>query len=161
MSQPTTQPQSRSASRPRSAASSRQSTAGVLMVGPNFRVGKKIGCGNFGELRLGALTWLLLMVSNTITVTNSIWRFRCTTKSALFSGKNLYNNEHVAIKLVSKNLRYIWFELKTTSFLSNWPAIIRFEPLCIHKSYIYRRPVGGLGQLQRCYFFQEGKREKT
>lgn len=30
------------------------STAGVLMVGPNFRVGKKIGCGNFGELRLGA-----------------------------------------------------------------------------------------------------------
>ena len=37
-----------------------------LQVGPNFRVGKKIGCGNFGELRLG---------------------------------KNLYNNEHVAIKL--------------------------------------------------------------
>lgn len=25
------------------------------MVGPNFRVGKKIGCGNFGELRLGVL----------------------------------------------------------------------------------------------------------
>ncbi|XP_065188761.1 casein kinase I-like [Sycon ciliatum] len=25
----------------------------ALMVGPNFRVGKKIGCGNFGELRLG------------------------------------------------------------------------------------------------------------
>jgi hypothetical protein len=23
------------------------------MVGPNFKVGKKIGCGNFGELRLG------------------------------------------------------------------------------------------------------------
>ncbi|CAH1995148.1 unnamed protein product [Acanthoscelides obtectus] len=35
-------------------------------VGPNFQLGKKIGCGNFGELRLG---------------------------------KNLYNNEHVAIKL--------------------------------------------------------------
>ncbi|XP_023176210.1 casein kinase I isoform X3 [Drosophila hydei] len=49
--------------------STRQSvstTTGVLMVGPNFRVGKKIGCGNFGELRLG---------------------------------KNLYNNEHVAIKM--------------------------------------------------------------
>ncbi|XP_017470906.1 PREDICTED: casein kinase I isoform X3 [Rhagoletis zephyria] len=41
-------------------------STGVLMVGPNFRVGKKIGCGNFGELRLG---------------------------------KNLYNNEHVAIKM--------------------------------------------------------------
>lgn len=25
------------------------------MVGPNFRVGKKIGCGNFGELKLGKL----------------------------------------------------------------------------------------------------------
>lgn len=31
------------------------SSSGVLMVGPNFRVGKKIGCGNFGELRLGEL----------------------------------------------------------------------------------------------------------
>uniref|UniRef100_A0A7N8WPA8 non-specific serine/threonine protein kinase n=1 Tax=Mastacembelus armatus TaxID=205130 RepID=A0A7N8WPA8_9TELE len=29
------------------------STSGVLMVGPNFRVGKKIGSGNFGELKLG------------------------------------------------------------------------------------------------------------
>ena len=29
--------------------------AGVLMVGPNYRVGKKIGCGNFGELRVGKL----------------------------------------------------------------------------------------------------------
>jgi len=38
------------------AASSRPasaSTSNVLMVGPNFQVGKKIGCGNFGELRLG------------------------------------------------------------------------------------------------------------
>ncbi|XP_072469733.1 casein kinase I isoform X2 [Notamacropus eugenii] len=33
--------------------SSSTSSSGVLMVGPNFRVGKKIGCGNFGELRLG------------------------------------------------------------------------------------------------------------
>ncbi|KFM67007.1 Casein kinase I isoform gamma-2, partial [Stegodyphus mimosarum] len=28
-------------------------SSGMLMVGPNFKVGKKIGCGNFGELRLG------------------------------------------------------------------------------------------------------------
>lgn len=42
------------------------STSGVMLIGPNFRVGKKIGCGNFGEIRLG---------------------------------KNLYNNEHVAVKL--------------------------------------------------------------
>ncbi|XP_053221880.1 casein kinase I isoform X5 [Podarcis raffonei] len=36
-----------------SRASSSTSASGVLMVGPNFRVGKKIGSGNFGELRLG------------------------------------------------------------------------------------------------------------
>lgn len=42
----------------RPSMSSRASVAtasGVLMVGPNFRVGKKIGSGNFGELRLGEL----------------------------------------------------------------------------------------------------------
>ncbi len=36
-----------------SSRTSSLSSGGVLMVGPNFRVGKKIGCGNFGELRLG------------------------------------------------------------------------------------------------------------
>lgn len=43
-------------------SSSRQpnsGNSGVLMVGPNFRVGKKIGCGNFGELRLGKLATIL------------------------------------------------------------------------------------------------------
>ena len=48
----------RKASRPsrgslHSPRSSSSSGSGVMMVGPNFRVGKKIGCGNFGELRLG------------------------------------------------------------------------------------------------------------
>jgi len=60
-----------SSNRNRSNMSSRSAptaSSSVLMVGPNFRVGKKIGSGNFGELRLG---------------------------------KNLYNNEHVAIKLES------------------------------------------------------------
>jgi hypothetical protein len=33
--------------------SRQNSSSGLLMVGPNFRVGKKIGSGNFGELRLG------------------------------------------------------------------------------------------------------------
>jgi casein kinase 1 gamma len=56
-------PSKSSASRNPSTSSS---GSAVLMVGPNFRVGKKIGSGNFGELRLG---------------------------------KNIYNNEHVAIKL--------------------------------------------------------------
>lgn len=49
------------------ALASNSGTNAMLMVGPNFRVGKRIGAGNFGEIRLG---------------------------------KNLYNNEHVAIKLV-------------------------------------------------------------
>lgn len=35
--------------------SEKWNTSGMLMVGPNFKVGKKIGCGNFGELRLGEL----------------------------------------------------------------------------------------------------------
>ena len=38
------------------------SNAAVLMVGPNFRVGKKIGCGNFGEIRLGTKINVLLYV---------------------------------------------------------------------------------------------------
>jgi casein kinase 1 gamma len=49
--------QTRTTSAGRMHGASRQSgsatNSGVLMVGPNFRVGKKIGCGNFGELRLG------------------------------------------------------------------------------------------------------------
>lgn len=40
--------------------------ATTLMVGANYKVGKKIGSGNFGELRLG---------------------------------KNIFTNEHVAIKM--------------------------------------------------------------
>lgn len=36
-------------------------SSGVLMVGPNFKVGKKIGCGNFGELRLGEILFKLSM----------------------------------------------------------------------------------------------------
>jgi len=49
-------PSGRSVHNPRGTGSS---NSGVLMVGPNFRVGKKIGCGNFGELRLGKIlvTW--------------------------------------------------------------------------------------------------------
>lgn len=31
-----------------------------LFVGPNFRLGKKIGCGNFGELRLGMSNCLII-----------------------------------------------------------------------------------------------------
>lgn len=39
-------------------------SSGVLMVGPNFRVGKKIGCGNFGELRLGKYTYFFVINVN-------------------------------------------------------------------------------------------------
>ncbi|XP_010226098.1 PREDICTED: casein kinase I isoform gamma-3 isoform X6 [Tinamus guttatus] len=45
-------PSGRSGHNPRGSGSSH---SGVLMVGPNFRVGKKIGCGNFGELRLDGI----------------------------------------------------------------------------------------------------------
>lgn len=41
------------------------SSTNVLMVGPNFRVGKKIGSGNFGELRLGKLVFFFLIYHST------------------------------------------------------------------------------------------------
>lgn len=47
------QPQSVARTVPNSASSQNPENSGVMLVGPNFRVGKKIGCGNFGELRLG------------------------------------------------------------------------------------------------------------
>jgi len=37
---------------------SRQNSSSSLMVGGNYRVGKKIGSGNFGELRLGIIALL-------------------------------------------------------------------------------------------------------
>ncbi|XP_019872870.1 casein kinase I isoform X1 [Aethina tumida] len=78
------------------------SSSGVLMVGPNFRVGKKIGCGNFGELRLG---------------------------------KNLYNNEHVAIKMEpmkSKapqlHLEYRFYKLLGSHVTEGIPDVYYFGP---------------------------------
>ncbi|KAI6207715.1 Casein kinase I isoform gamma-1 family protein [Aphelenchoides besseyi] len=80
--------------------SSVSSQSGVLMVGPNFKVGKKIGCGNFGELRLG---------------------------------KNLYNNEHVAIKLEAMkskapqlHLEYRFYKL--LGLHEGLPQILYFGP---------------------------------
>ena len=64
-------------------ASNTSAPNAMLMVGPNFRVGKRIGAGNFGEIRLG---------------------------------KNLYNNEHVAIKLVSSTDFYRYEIKKFLSF---------------------------------------------
>lgn len=49
------------------------SSSGVLMVGPNFRVGKKIGCGNFGELRLGKNLYTNEYVA--IKLVSSYWLF--------------------------------------------------------------------------------------
>jgi hypothetical protein len=58
-----------------SARHSVSSSSGVLMVGPNFRVGKKIGCGNFGELRLGELLDRQLIGSRTARVLSACWEF--------------------------------------------------------------------------------------
>ncbi|KAG8181192.1 hypothetical protein JTE90_013162 [Oedothorax gibbosus] len=83
---------------PPSESSTRSS--GMLMVGPNFKVGKKIGCGNFGELRLG---------------------------------KNLYNNEHVAIKLESMKSKapQLHLEYRFYKLLGNQegiPKVFYFGP---------------------------------
>jgi len=45
--------------RPSATAASNDNRDCAMMVGPNFRIGKKIGCGNFGELRLGELGYCL------------------------------------------------------------------------------------------------------
>jgi casein kinase 1 gamma len=50
-------------------------------------VGKKIGSGNFGELRLGILSTLGFIALTCVT------------------GKNMYNNEDVAIKMEPSNAR--------------------------------------------------------
>ncbi|XP_049304857.1 casein kinase I isoform X23 [Bactrocera dorsalis] len=67
-------------------------STGVLMVGPNFRVGKKIGCGNFGELRLGRRMCFF-------GGSGSGGNGSASSSGADAAGKNLYNNEHVAIKM--------------------------------------------------------------
>lgn len=77
---------------------SSRSAVEPLMVGPNFRVGKKIGCGNFGELRLG---------------------------------KNLYNHEHVAIKMEP---------MKTKA-----PQL--------HLEYRFYKLLGSQGKANMCFIF--------
>lgn len=58
------------------------STSGVLMVGPNFRVGKKIGCGNFGELRLGKNLVISVAFTNDSSSYNELW---CVSRQVVYS----------------------------------------------------------------------------
>jgi len=51
------------------------SSTGVLMVGPNFRVGKKIGCGNFGELRLGEIFYVSVVYASNNNLTSGHGHF--------------------------------------------------------------------------------------
>ncbi|VDL51355.1 unnamed protein product [Hymenolepis diminuta] len=81
--------------------------ANSLFVGPNFRVGKKIGCGNFGEIRLG---------------------------------KNLYTNEHVAIKLEPMKTRapQLHLEYRFYRMLQNvgFPMVYYFGPVGRHNALV-------------------------
>ena len=105
-------------------------------VGPNFRVGKKIGCGNFGELRLG---------------------------------KNLYNNEHVAIKLEpmkSKapqlHLEYRFYKqveraylprgCTITSCLMAVPVILLYMPSS-HVEFFLHKQIGSHEGVPEIYYF--------
>ncbi|MEJ1269709.1 casein kinase 1 gamma 2 [Cricetulus griseus] len=80
-------------------------SSGVLMVGPNFRVGKKIGCGNFGELRLVRRflgSWegcLRLLRPWNVGGMGSVAHNPDALSVTPPPGKNLYTNEYVAIKL--------------------------------------------------------------
>lgn len=53
--------------------SEKWNTSGMLMVGPNFKVGKKIGCGNFGELRLGELFNFLQISEHTFIMLSNVY----------------------------------------------------------------------------------------
>ncbi|VDN96354.1 unnamed protein product [Rodentolepis nana] len=84
--------------------------ANSLFVGPNFRVGKKIGCGNFGEIRLG---------------------------------KNLYTNEHVAIKLEPMktrapqlHLEYRFYRMLQTGNAVGFPMVYYFGPVGRHNGLV-------------------------
>ena len=48
------------------------------MVGPNFRVGKKIGCGNFGELRLGLFQCALCRVCMLVSICVCVFMLVCS-----------------------------------------------------------------------------------
>ncbi|XP_039291354.1 casein kinase I-like [Nilaparvata lugens] len=70
------------------------SSTNLMMVGPNFKVGRKIGKGNFGEVRMG---------------------------------KNIYNNEIVAIKLLTRfehihSKRIVYRDVKPENFVIGPPS---------------------------------------
>ncbi|KAF6779232.1 hypothetical protein AHF37_01882 [Paragonimus kellicotti] len=82
----------------------------ILLVGPNYRVGKKIGCGNFGELRLG---------------------------------RNLYTNEHVAIKLEPMkarapqlHLEYRFYRMLDSGTVLGFPMVYYFGPVGRHNALV-------------------------
>lgn len=81
--------------------------SGVLMVGPNFRVGKKIGCGNFGELRLGKNLYTNEYVA--IKLVSTFSKFLLKVKevgSPEFEHMNWLGLSHVFlffVKLISRN----------------------------------------------------------
>jgi len=65
---------------------SNTSNASVLMVGPNFRVGKKIGCGNFGELRLGEILYIKFQYCELTSGQSNLTTGRIATADGRFSG---------------------------------------------------------------------------
>ncbi|RXM97722.1 Casein kinase I isoform gamma-1 [Acipenser ruthenus] len=86
--------QGRSGHRPSSSTTS----SGVLMVGPNFRVGKKIGCGNFGELRLGKNLYTNEYVAiKLIEATETFHQF-------CYKMEDLMSNKRPAVQLCGKGV---------------------------------------------------------
>ncbi|CAH8558842.1 unnamed protein product [Schistosoma turkestanicum] len=82
----------------------------TLLVGPNFRVGRKIGCGNFGELRLG---------------------------------RDIYNNEYVAIKLEPMktrapqlHLEYRFYRILLSGGVVGFPLVYYFGPVGRHNALV-------------------------
>ena len=78
-----------------SRGSSSSGGSNVLMVGPNFRVGRKIGCGNFGELRLGKKIDIDIFVKVIFTIIHGNLKYCYFMTLSFFSLYNICTIIHV------------------------------------------------------------------
>lgn len=87
--------------------SSSSTSSGVLMVGPNFRVGKKIGCGNFGELKLGkkSKTFFACKFSTELPEVKFIWNIFKFSEIMADNHQDSYSLVHDVIKVKSGHIK--------------------------------------------------------
>lgn len=80
--------------------SEKWNTSGMLMVGPNFKVGKKIGCGNFGELRLGELFNFLQISEHTFYLLSNVYVLKNGSNCLFCCATILYSSIHEIYQVI-------------------------------------------------------------